>query len=384
MARPGVETVVSAAERASLEALVRTSTASQRSVLRARIILASEGIRTAEEVARATGVARSTAEKWRSRFLEDGLDGLGDTDRPGRPSGFSPEQFLEIVAIACEPLPGDDGSPPANGRTTRSIDDVVKTAKERGVVESIGWGTVQRLLSEADLKPHRDQQWLHSTDPEFREKVAAICDLYLRTPSEDEIVICVDEKPGMQALERKHPPRPPAKGRLRRREFEYKRHGTQTLIAGFNVHSGRVLASCGDTRKAEDLVAFMEQVAEHYPDKKVHVVWDCLNIHFDGPGKRWTAFNRAHQERFSFIYTPKHASWVNQIECFFSILQRVAINRASFTSKEQLRETVLNFIAHWNANKAHPFTWTFTGYPLRTGVNEEELAAGLNKNSPPA
>ena len=116
-----------------------------------------------------TGAARCTVEKWRSRFLESGLDGIDDVGRSGRPSGFSPEQLLEIVAIACEPLPGDDGNIPADGRTTRSIDDIVKTAKERGVVSSIGWGTVQRLLSEADLKPHRDQQWLHSTDPKRLE-----------------------------------------------------------------------------------------------------------------------------------------------------------------------------------------------------------------------
>jgi hypothetical protein len=127
----------------------------------------------------------------------------------------------------------------------------------------------------------------------------------------------------------------------------------------------------------------MGQVAAHHPNKKVHVVWDCLNTHFDGPGKRWIAFNKAHRGRFSFTYTPKHASWVNQIECFFSILQRAALNRASFTSKEHLRETVLNFIAHWNVHKAHPFTWTFTGYPLRTGVNEEELVAGLGQDTLP-
>jgi transposase len=375
MGRPPVELKLDAPLCAEIQRRLRAGTTPQRELLRLRILLASQGAQTAEAIAREVGVSRSAVERWRSRFIAGGLDALADAPRPGRPSPLKPDQLMEVIAIACEPLPGDDGSIPKNGRITRSIDDVVATAKERGVVESIGWGTVQRLLANAAVKPHRDQQWLHSIDPEFREKVAAICNLYLQPPAEDEVVLCIDEKPGMQALERKHPSRPTSKGRLRRQEFEYKRHGTQTLLAAFNVHTGKVVYQCGDTRKGEDLVSFMKEVAETYPGKKVSVIWDNLNIHFDGPEMRWVKFNASHGDRFTFTYTPKHASWVNQIECFFSILQRNSLNRGSFVSTAQLRETVCNFIDHWNINKAHPFNWTFTGYPLRTGVNETDLAA---------
>lgn len=373
MGRTPTKLILSDEQRVELQRRVRAGSTSQRDAMRAKIILASEGTRSAQSVADELGVVRCLVERWRSRFIRDGIEGLREAKRQGRPARFTPEQRMEIVAMACEPLPGDDGIIPEKGRTTRTIDELVVAAKERGIVDSIGWGTVQRLLSTGEIRPHRDQQWLHSTDPNFREKVTAICDLYLRQPDPDEVVLCIDEKPGMQALERKHPPSPAAKGRLRRREYEYKRHGTQTLIAAFNVHSGDVIAHCGKTRKADDLIRFMDEVAASYPDKRIHVIWDCLNIHYDGPDKRWTKFNQREAGRFTFTHTPKHASWVNQIECFFSILQRASLNRGSFKSQEQLRNTVMNFIRDWNEHKAHPFRWTFNGYPLQTGVNDASI-----------
>jgi len=375
MGRPPIKLELSDEQRAELQRRVRAGTTPQRDVVRARIILASDGTRSAQSIADEVMICRCLVERWRGRFIKAGIDGLGDAARSGRPGHFTAEQRLEIVAVACEPLPGEDGVVPEKGRTTRSIDELVIAVKERGIVESIGWGTVQRLLSSGEVRPHRDQQWLHCIDPDFREKVTAICRLYLQQPGPDEVVLCIDEKPGMQALERKYPSRSPARGRVRRQEFEYKRHGTQTLIAAFNVHTGEVMAHCGDTRKAEDLVRFMDEIAAAHPGKKVHIIWDCLNIHFDGPGKRWTDFNQREGDRFTFTYTPKHASWVNQIECYFSILQRASLNRGSFTSQEQLRQTVINFVRHWNDHDAHPFKWTFTGYPLQTGVDDISKAA---------
>src|SRR4029450_10523197 len=133
----------------------------------------------------------------------------------------------------------------------------------------------------SDLRPHRVQSWLHSPDPQFRAKVTAITDLYLRPPV-GAVVLSIDEKTGMQALERRFPDRPPTPGRRRRREFEYTRHGTQSLLSAFEVHRGGVVGQCGATRTAPDLVAFMEQIAARYPTGPVHVIWDNLNIHFDG------------------------------------------------------------------------------------------------------
>jgi transposase len=391
--RPPVRLRLDEDVRAELKRRVRAFTSTQREARRARIILACEQCGSAEAASRVVGVHPTTVERWRARFLKKGLRGLQDRARPGHKPKFTPVQRLEIIAAACEPVIPLDEKPkdeklkdekpkdekpkdekPKDGKTTRTIAELVDEVQRRGIVSSIGWSTVQRLLADLDVKPHKTEQWLHSTDPEFREKVTAICDLYLKPPALNTVVLCIDEKPGMQALERRFPDRPTARGRLRRREFEYKRHGTQTLLCSFNVHTGKVLADCGDTRKAPDLVRFMERIATEHPHQTVHVIWDCLNIHFDGKDGRWTAFNERHGTRFVFHYTPKHASWVNQVECFFSILQRRCLTHGSFGSVEELREAVLAFLDDWNRNKAHPFRWTFTGYPLQTGEGLAQAA----------
>ena len=262
--------------------------------------------------------------------------------------------------MACEPVP-------ASGQRTRTIDGLVDEATARGLVERISWSTYQRILSDIDLRPHQIQGWVHSPIPSFGRRSArsprCTCS---RHPGA--VVLSIDEKTGMQALERRFPDRPPAPGRRRRREFEYKRHGTQSLLCAFEVHRGRVVAACGATRTGADLVRFMDTVAAQYPTGPVHVIWDCLNIHFDGTEQRWTTFNARHGQRFVFHYTPKHASWVNQVELFFSILQRQCLRDASFRSSEELRTAVLAFIAAWNRDRAHPFRWTFTGDPLQAGA----------------
>lgn len=371
--RPVIPVVLDDKVRAELERRVRAATSSQRAARRARIVLACADGRSAQEAARAVGVHASTVERWRSRFIREGLAGLEDRPRPGRKPKFTAVQRLELVALACEPVV-PPGKTPEDGKTTRTIRELVEEAIRRGIVQEIGWSTVQGLLASLDVKPHKVQQWLHSPDPEFREKVTEICELYLRAPAPNSVVLCVDEKPGMQAVERRFPDRAAGPGRRPRREFEYKRHGTQTLIGAFDVHTGRVIADCGDTRTAADLVRFMERIAVLYPEQVVHVIWDGLNIHYDGKDQRWTKFNQRHGSRFVLHYTPKHASWVNQVECFFSILQRRCLNHGSFSSSAELRDAVLAFIDYWNREKAHPFRWTFTGYPLQTGTKLSNAA----------
>jgi transposase len=208
--------------------------------------------------------------------------------------------------------------------------------------------------------------WLHSPDPAFREKVNEIVGLYLNPP-EDAVVLCIDEKTGMQATERKHETQRPLPGRPGRYECEYIRHGTQSLLASFDINTGRVVASCGSTRTAEDLLTFMEQVAVEYRDaKRIIVVWDNLNIHHDGKSLRWTEFNERHGGRFEFRFTPLHASWVNQVEIFFSILHRRCLKYGSFISVEDLRNKVLAFIKRWNEKDGHAFDWCFRGYPIQS------------------
>jgi transposase len=212
------------------------------------------------------------------------------------------------------------------------------------------------------------RQWLHSPDPDFEAKVARICQLYLNPPA-GAAVVCVDEKP-MQALERKYPTAVGPDGVVRR-EYEYIRHGTACLLGAFDIRSGEVLGEVVRQRTSEATVAFMEQLASKYPTGKVYVVWDNLNTHYDGPTKRWTEFNRRHGGRFHFIYTPKHASWMNQIEVWFSLLQRRVLRYGSFETTECLRREVMAFIRYWNLFEAHPFRWTFTGKFTQTRAMPE-------------
>ncbi len=210
--------------------------------------------------------------------------------------------------------------------------------------------------------------WLHSKDPEFRAKTNAICQLYREKPL-DGVVISVDEKTGIQAIERKYLPRAATSGRLHRHEYEYIRHGTQSLLAAFNVHTGKVVTSCRDRRTQVDLLEFMEEVAKSYPTGAVHVVWDNLNTH-RAEKKVWAPFNQRHGNRFHFHFTPLHASWVNQVELWFGIYSRRVLRRASFSSIAQLKEKSKAFCQEWN-EKGKPFDWTFRGYHLQTGERLE-------------
>lgn len=353
--------VLKSDERTELRRLMRSPKAEQRQALRASIVwhLAIDGMNQAE-VAAKLNITRKTVAKWEGRFRAKRLLGLGDLPRCGAPTQFSVEQRCQVLSIACAD-PVDYG---LDGHTCWTLDTLTEAVHSQGVAMSRS--TVARTLERNDLKPHKMRMWLHSPDPAFREKVNEIVSLYL-APPEDAVVLCVDEKTGMQATERKYLTQRPKPGRPGRYEYEYIRHGTQSLLASFDIIKGRVVARCGSTRTADDLLAFMEQVAVEYRDaKKVIVVWDNLNIHHDGPSRRWTEFNERHGGKFDFRYTPLHASWINQVEIFFSILHRRGLKRGSFTSVEDLRDKVLAFIRRWNQKDGHAFDWCFRGYPLQS------------------
>ncbi len=332
---------------------MRRGRSEQRDVLRAQIVLmAAKGIGN-NEIARRLRCERKTVRKWRDRFARrPKITTLRDDERSGRPSTIPVSARCELLALAC--------TRPADGKvrfrdvwTSASLADAFR--RRTGFVMSAT--EVRRTLRAAALRPHRVRMWLHSPDPDFRPKVRRICDLY-RHPPRDGVVLCVDEKTGMQAIEREHPMRIARRGSDGRFEFEYVRHGTRTLIAAFNPHTGHVISQCRLRRTAADLAAFMESIAKAYPRGKIYIVWDNLNIH---ARKRWTAFNRRHGNRFRFVYTPIHASWVNQIEIWFSILHRRVLKFGSFASTAELTRAVACFNAHWNRREAHPFRWTFTG-----------------------
>jgi len=257
------------------------------------------------------------------------------------------------------------GKPEDFGVIARSIwtyEAIRETYISQNPEKEVSRTSVIRILNEGEIKPHRVKYWLHSPDPEFKDKVNEIVELY-KNPPKGSVVLCMDEKTGIQALGRKHPTKPARPGQAVRYEHEYIRNGTRKLLAIFNPHSGEVYGEVRESRKAEDLLEFMEEVARMYPRKQMHIIWDNLNIHFDGKDQRWKKFNQRHRNRFHFHYTPKHASWVNQIECWFSVLQRRVIRFNAFNSLEALDDALVEFIDHWNQIERKPFCWTFKGYP---------------------
>lgn len=354
--RPATPVKLAKKDRQELLSLIARKTATQRDVMRARIALEAHEGHSSTVIARKLGVSVQTVCLWRKRIAQQGAQGIREGERSGRPARITHEERLQLIALACE-------AQEPEGRVTPTLDEIVARALERGVVEQISRSHVQRILQAGDVRPHRVQQWLHSPDPAFRERVNEICKLYRRAPR-DAVVLSIDEKTGIQATERKHRGRDPAPGRLRRHEFEYVRHGTQSLIAALDVHTGQVTADCGDRRTQADLLAFMERLAAAYPDQQVHVVWDNLNTH--RAQAVWQAFNARHAGRFHFHFTPLHASWVNQIELWFARYTRRVLRHASHTSTAHLRERTAQFVRTHN-QAARPFKWSFRGYPLQTG-----------------
>ena len=340
--------------RRELQEMARSSTAPHRVVQRAQIILLAAKGWGNMAVARRLGCGERTVRKWRARFAADPLvRSLQDRPRSGRPSQVPVSVRCEVIKLACS---RPDENPKAPFRQIWTLDSLKEAVKEESSWQ-LSRSEIWRILQSEEIRPHRFRMWLHSPDPAFQLKVKRICDLYHKPPK-GATVLCIDEKSGMQALERKHPTQWPTRRRFGRYEFEYIRHGTRVLIAAFDVGTGEVFGQCRQRRTANDLLDFMEVVAQRYPEGPVYVVWDNLNIHY---GERWKSFNRRHNQRFKFVYTPLHASWINQIEVWFALLQRRILKYSSLQSPEVLEERVLDFIEHWNRREAHPFAWTFRG-----------------------
>lgn len=346
--------------RKAVERWSRSAKLPHRIVERAKIVaLACAGCSNAG-IAHLLGITEQTARKWRERMrsVRD-LKALDDLPRSGRPNRVPIAVRCEVIRLACLRPADPAGSkkskplPFEQVWTRRSL--AARVAKETKIALSLS--EIGRILHCEGLRPHRVRLWLHSSDPDFASKVRAVCALYT-SPPPGATVLCIDEKPGMQSLEYIHATRYSRVGEAVRREFEYKRHGTSTLIAAFNVRTGEVFGRCR-RRTAKGLVAFMEALAKQYPVGPVYIVWDNLNIH---TGERWNEFNARHGGRFRFVHTPKHASWVNQVEVWFSILQRRVLKHASFATRDALKRAVLAFVRQWNQHEAHPFRWTFRGF----------------------
>lgn len=313
-------------------------------------------------IAERMGCTRETVILWRSRFFAGGLEALVEERRPGRPPRITSQERHETVAMACR-RPTDVGVELSQW----SLSSLRKAVLETGRVTQISTTSVWKILNDVDLRPHKFRMWLFSKDPLFDEKMRDIVEVYtVLVHQRGETALCLDEKTSIQALERLHPIVPPAPGYPGLIEGEYIRHGTSCLFSCFNVGTGKVLGWCNPTRKQPDWLTFLDRVAEAYPSGLVHLVQDNLNTHVSQAARDW---NHRHGDRFRFHFTPTHASWLNQVEIWFGLLQRELLNHSSFASVEELVQAEHRYIDQWNLSRAHPFEWTWKGYPLRRGMS---------------
>ena len=337
-------------DRDALTRWARSGTIEARLARRARIVLlAADGLSN-RDIADMVGLNPNQVGMWRKRYGAFGMAGLADEDRPGRPPVYGHDDVLLLVKTVTEP--------PPDGATRWTMEALAQVMAEHGV--PISASQVGRICRALDLKPWQVESWMTSHDPDFWEKAGDVCGLYVNPP-ENAVVWSVDEKSGMQAKSRVNPTRPAIPGVPVRQEFEYRRHGTAVLFAGLNVHDGDLAAWVTDSTRSANFVEFLGDLVDQTPHGlELHCIVDNLSAHST---RLVEAFLDDHPHVF-LHRTPTHASWLNQVELFFSILQRRLLRRGEFASVHDLTERVIAFINDYN-RRARPFRWTYDGRPLQ-------------------
>jgi transposase len=340
---------ITAEERAELERRVRAHTTSQRMARRCRIVLLAAGGVANRRIAAEVSMSEQYVGRWRRRFEADRFAGLEDQPRSGRPRVYGHDDRLAIVAKATTQRPATD-SHWSHRLLAADLEEVGISASQVG-----------RILADLDVKPHLVRSWLtRPEDPEFWERAADVCGLYL-SPPQNALVLSVDEKTAVPARSRKHPTLASTRGRPERQEFEYRRHGTASFIAALDIATGQVLAEPVDRNDAAHFIDFLADLDRHIdPTLSVHLVLDNGASHVARATKAWLDDH----PRFVAHYTPVHASWLNQVELFFSILTRRLLKRGEFGSRDELISRVTAFITDYSST-ARPFRWTYDGTPLK-------------------
>lgn len=330
--------VLSQEERAQLESFASSRSIPRALTYRARIVLLSADGKTNTAIADALELSRPTVGNWRTRYLAHGIEGLYDELRPGRPRSIQDEAVARLIQRTTQSRPAS-----ATHWTVRSM------AESCGVSKS----TVQRIWKLFGLQPHRQKSFKISNDPFFVEKVRDIVGLYL-DPPDKALVLCVDEKSQIQALERTQPLLPLGLGYVDGATHDYRRHGTTALFAALDVASGQVLSQCRSRHRHQEYLDFLKHIEQNVPaELDLHVVVDNYATHKHDRVRRWLA----QHPRWHVHYTPTYASWLNQVETWFGIITQRAIRRGSFRSVRQLVERIENFVAAHN-RRSQPFVWT--------------------------
>ena len=336
-------------DRARLERLTRSATGPAAAAQRARIVLLAADGEANYVIAVRVGVSRPTVNLWRLRYAELGMAGLADEPRPGRPRQVDRPAIL--TATLTPP-------PPSLGVTHWSSRLL---AARLGVDHS----TVAQVWKQYGIRPWRAETFKFSTDPELEAKVTDVVGLYL-APPENAIVLCVDEKSQIQALDRTQKTLPMQPGHAEQRTHDYVRHGTATLFAALEIATGKVTGLCKQRHRHQEFLVFLKHVARAYPDVELHLVMDNYATHKTPDVRAWLADH----PRIHVHFTPTSGSWLNLVEVWFGIIERQAIRRGSFTSARDLTAKIRTFITGWNHRK-HPFIWTKTPDQILDSINRK-------------
>lgn len=346
MARKPIQIQLTEQQREELVTMQRSLKLEKRYVDRASIIMLSVDGKTIDAIMAATHLTRRVVNKWRQRFLKKGMEGLKDEPRPGQKPRITAEQKAMVIQKACEK--------PKEGYTNWSQDRI---AKEVGISQS----KVFQILKQADLKPHKVEYWCgKSPDPEFETKMIDIIGLYMNPP-ENALVICVDEKTQIQALDRTQPLLPLKPGNPKRMTATYKRNGTVSLIAALSVHSGEIVAETIKANNAENFLKFLKKIDRTYRGKKLHIIADNLSVHKNKEVRQWLEGKR----KMQIHYTPTYSSWLNQVEIWFNIMTKDVLKGGIWKSTKQLTDQLMEYVQTYNKTRAKPFQWTYTGSPLK-------------------
>ena len=375
-----VPVVLSAGERTALNKRVRGAKTAWRDRMRAQIVLAAARGRDNARIAADLRISVDTVRKWRGRFAARGLDGLKDLPRSGRPRRISALDRAAVVALACQ-LPAATGVPLARWSGPELAAEITKA----GLAGPISPSSVLRILAEHPIKPWQYRSWIYPRDPDFAAKATVILDLYQgyyqgkRLAPGDQI-ICVDAKPSIQARGRRHPTTPPGPGQPMRVEHEYQRNGALALLAALDVRTGAVpAAATPPTTGIAPFMALMGQVMHQQPYASAPRVFVIVDNGSDHRGPKAVRRLRAAWPNAIMIHTPVHASWLNQVEIVFSIIQKKVISPNDFASTAQLAATLLAFIGRYNQS-AQPFNWKYTAADLArflNRINHHEQPASL-------
>jgi transposase len=358
-----VPVVLSAGERRRLKKRARGAKTAHRDWLRAQIVLAAARGRASARIAAGLHVSVDTVRKWRGRFAARGLDGLTDLPRSGRPRRISALDRAAVAALACQ-LPAATGVPLSRW----SAPELAAELSGQGLAGPVSPSSVRRILAEHPVKPWRYQSWVFPRDPDFAARATVILDLYQgyyqgKRLRPGDRVISVDAKPSIQARARCHPTSRPGRGRPARVEHEYDRAGALTLLAALDVRTGKVIASCPPATGIAPFMALMGQVMSAEPYASASRVFVIVDNGSDHRGTKAAQRLRDAYPNAIMIHTPVHASWLNQVEIIFSIVQKKVLTPSDFPSTGQLAATLLAFIDRYNQT-ARPFNWKFTAADL--------------------